>query len=69
MNVQGIALVYLLFVFLPFVAAVGIFIVFARKKKHQDRAAGILPPRKKKKPSLVRRLWDNFIQKQASSGK
>lgn len=69
MNVQGIALVYLLFVFLPFVAAVVIFIVFARKKKHQDRAAGILPPRKKKKPSLVRSLWDNFIQKQASSGK
>lgn len=66
MSVNVIILVYLVFVFLPFLAAFVIFSVFARKKIRADRAAGILPPKKKKKPSVIRRLWQYYLDKQAS---
>lgn len=69
MQYQGVILIYLLFVFLPFLAAVVIFTVFARKKIKADRAAGILPPKKKKKPTLMSRLWQYYIQSRISARK
>ncbi|HNV99697.1 MAG TPA: hypothetical protein PKL06_10040 [Chitinophagales bacterium] len=69
MNYQGVIFIYLLLVFLPFLAAVVLFTVFARKKIKADRAAGILPPKKKKKPTLVSRLWQYYLQKRISARK
>jgi len=64
--INGIIIVYFLFILLPLIGAVVIFWVFARKKIAQDRAAGILPEKKVKKPSVFRRLWNYYIHKRAS---